>query len=69
MQNNNPNGTRITVERISVTTIRTRDHSQKVYCDNCKAELASGDLASRPLLINGRAESVTKDHSSSVKKQ
>lgn len=69
MHKHETNGARITVERISVTTIRTRERSQKVYCDRCKAELASGELASRPLITDGQAESVIKDHSSLVKKQ
>ena len=49
-------GTRITVERISVTTIHTRHRSQKVYCDICKQELTPAELISQPLLIEGKTE-------------
>jgi hypothetical protein len=43
--------TRITIERISVTTIRRRDAVEKVYCDICR-ELIEAPRA-EPLLLNG----------------
>lgn len=55
MQNDRPNGTRITVERISVTTIRTQNRSQKVYCDSCKAEIESGEIDQHPQLPKEKA--------------
>lgn len=61
MQNNKPNGPRITVERISVTTIRSRNRSQKVYCDNCKAEIMAGDLDGKQLLASGTQELTAVD--------
>ena len=44
MQNNKPNGTRITVERISVTSIRTRKQWQKIYCYACRREIVPTEL-------------------------
>lgn len=38
-------GTRITVERTSVTTIRTRHRSHRVYCDICRKEIESAGTA------------------------
>ncbi|MBS1768335.1 MAG: hypothetical protein JSS77_01630 [Acidobacteria bacterium] len=68
MQNSKPNRTRITVERISVTSIRTRDRSQKVYCDNCKAELVPGDLAPPRQLTGAQCKTIVADHNAVAKK-
>jgi len=67
MQNNKPNGTRITVERISVTTIRTRNRWQRIYCDACRREIAPTELVP-PQLTSGQAESLIADYNAVAKK-
>lgn len=67
MDDNKPNGTRITVERISVTTIRTQNRSQKVYCDSCKAEIESGEIDQQPRFTKGQVGSRTIDLFPTVK--
>ncbi|HMU32929.1 MAG TPA: hypothetical protein PKC89_03615 [Pyrinomonadaceae bacterium] len=49
MQNNKPNGTRITVER-------TRNQSQKIYCDVCQKEIEFVDRPSSPLIENEQTD-------------
>ena len=53
MHKHDTNGTRITVERISVTTIRTRRNTQKHYCDICRAELIAAELDAETMLLDG----------------
>lgn len=52
MHKTEPTGKRITVESISVTTIRTRRRWQKIYCDACKQEIESTDLVSSQQIEN-----------------
>lgn len=67
MQDNKPSGVRITVERITVTTVRSRDHSEKVYCNNCKAQMESGDLDGQRLLASGKPEANVVDPIAALK--
>jgi hypothetical protein len=53
MHKHDTNGTRITVERISVTTIRTRRNTQKHYCDICRAELTAAEIDAETMLLDG----------------
>lgn len=55
MHKHNAKGTKITVERISVTTIRTRRPTQKLYCDICRTELVAAELDAQTLLLDGKA--------------
>ena len=45
--------TRITLERVTVTTIRRRDGAQPVYCDICKQMI---EAAPEPLLLQGASD-------------
>jgi len=47
MHNDQKPGIRIIVERVSVTTIRTR--SKKVYCETCRRSLSAGEIHLAPL--------------------
>ena len=58
MHKHNAKGTKITVERISVTTIRTRRLAQKHYCDICRTELTAAELDGQPLLLSERSEAL-----------
>ncbi len=53
MHKHDTNGTKITVERISVTTVRTRRSTQKHYCDICRAELTAAELEAQTILPDG----------------
>jgi hypothetical protein len=50
--------THITMERITVTRIRTRNRSQKFYCDICQKEI---DVAGRLLLTGEVVEADTTE--------
>ena len=58
MHKHDTKGTKITVERISVTTIRTRRNTQKHYCDICRAELTVAELDAQTLLLSERSETL-----------
>lgn len=54
MKKDNRNGRRITIERISVTRIRTRGSEQKFFCNVCGREveaIVAHDAGSEPCVI------------------
>jgi hypothetical protein len=60
MQNDRKPGIRIIVERVSVTTIRTR--SKKFYCDACRRSLGADEIHLAPLANEPRDVSNERQH-------
>lgn len=55
MHNHDAQKTRITIERISVTTVRSRSGSQPRYCDICRQRIEPDPAEVKPLLLAGKA--------------
>lgn len=50
--------TEITIERVSVTTIRKRNSSQQVLCDRCQQEIESDELQPAPFELTDKQHSI-----------
>jgi hypothetical protein len=48
MERNHMSKKTITVERISITTIRTRNGNSKFYCENCHRSIEAGEIYLAP---------------------